>query len=127
MPDYDLRHIDISHLVSAERYKSRSSGPRASYQRERDAHTDRLRAEMDAAGRVIALPEFEAITKRCVIDVLDHKHLNADVPEFAELNPSVENITMVIWDKLADRFGAAQLRKVRVWETAKTYAEYAGA
>ncbi len=85
------------------------------------------RAEMDAAGRVIALPEFEAITKRCVIDVLDHKHLNADVPEFAELNPSVENITMVIWDKLANQFGAAKLRKVRVWETAKTYAEYAGA
>ncbi len=49
MPDYDLRHIDISHLVSAERYKSRSSGPRISYQRERSAHADRLRAELDAA------------------------------------------------------------------------------
>ncbi len=84
------------------------------------------RPGLDDAGRAIALPEFEAITKRCVIDMLDHKHLNADVPEFAELNPSVENITMVIWDKLIDQFGSAQLRKVRVWETAKTYAEYAG-
>lgn len=84
------------------------------------------RPELDDAGRAISLPEFEAITKRCVIDLLDHKHLNADVPEFAELNPSVENITMVIWDKLSDQFGSATLRKVRVWETAKTYAEYAG-
>ena len=49
MPDYDLRHIDISNLASAERYKSRSSGPRTSYQREREAHADRLAAELDAA------------------------------------------------------------------------------
>ena len=84
------------------------------------------RSEFDANGTVTPLPEFESITKRCVIDLLDHKHLNADVPEFANINPSVENITMMIWQKLVGQFGTAQLRKVRVWETAKTYAEYCG-
>ncbi|MEM6931997.1 MAG: S8 family peptidase [Pseudomonadota bacterium] len=49
MPDYNLRHIDISHLAGAERYKSRSSGPRTRYQREREAHADRLIAELDSA------------------------------------------------------------------------------
>ena len=78
------------------------------------------------AGRVFPLPRFEEIVRREVIDRLDHKHLNADTPEFADLNPSVENITRTIWQLLDGRFAPARLRRVRVWETAKTYAEYGG-
>lgn len=79
------------------------------------------------AGRVIPLPQFEEIVKREVIDRLDHKHLNADMAEFAVLNPSLENIVRTIWRLLDGRFAPARLRRVRVWETAKTYAEYEGA
>ncbi len=75
-------------------------------------------------GVVMPLPEFEAIVKREVIDLLDHQHLNDDVPAFASLNPSVENIARTIWDFLHDKLNGARLRRVRVWETAKTYAEY---
>lgn len=78
-------------------------------------------------GTVLPLPQFEAVVKREVIDRLDHKHLNEDVPEFAGLNPSVENIARVIWELLDGRLGPATLRRVRVWETAKTCAEYSGA
>jgi len=64
--------------------------------------------------------------KSRVIDVFDHKHLNEDCAEFAERNPSVENITRVIWDKLEGAFDPARLARVRVYETPKTWAEYRG-
>ncbi len=79
-----------------------------------------------ATGVVLAVGELEAIVKAHVVDVFDHKHLNEDCPEFADLNPSVENITRVIWDKLAGRFGGARLAGVRVYETPKTMVEYRG-
>jgi 6-pyruvoyltetrahydropterin/6-carboxytetrahydropterin synthase len=77
-------------------------------------------------GAVLSLPEFEQTVKERVVDHLDHKHLNADVAEFCALNPSVENIARVIWGMLAGHVSPAQLCRVRVWETAKTCAEYAG-
>lgn len=81
--------------------------------------------EVDAAtGAVLPLPQFESVVKREVIDRFDHKHLNSDTKEFAGVNPSVENIARVIWDILEPRTAPAKVRRVRVWETAKTYAEY---
>lgn len=77
-------------------------------------------------GNVISLHEFEAIVKQTVIDRLDHKHLNRDIEYFAEVNPTVENIAVVIFDWLGEKFGSAKLEKVKVFETPKTWAEYAG-
>jgi len=79
-----------------------------------------------ATGVVIELPAFESIVKERVVDVLDHKHLNTDCAEFAAINPSVENITRVIWEKLDGAFPGCRLQRVRVWETPKTWAEYGG-
>ena len=77
-------------------------------------------------GAVLPLPAFEQLVKERVIDRLDHKHLNTDTQEFREVNPSVENIARIIWNLLQDRVAPARLHRVRVWETAKTSAEYAG-
>ena len=77
-------------------------------------------------GVVIALAELERVVKTHVIDVFDHRHLNEDCIEFAALNPSVENITEVVWGKLEGRFGSARLSRVRVYETPKTWAEKEG-
>lgn len=77
-------------------------------------------------GRVVELPMFEETVRREVIDRFDHKHLNTDTAEFAALNPSVENIARVIWELLRDKFAPVRLKRIRVWETAKTYAEFAG-
>jgi 6-pyruvoyltetrahydropterin/6-carboxytetrahydropterin synthase len=73
-----------------------------------------------------SLPEFERIVSATVIDRLDHKNLNLDVPEFADLVPSVENIARVIYRLLRPRFGdaGARLAAVTVWETPKTWCEY---
>lgn len=82
------------------------------------------RDELDEAGRAVPIPKFEAVVQREVIERLDHKHLNIDVPEFHDTNPSVENIARTIWGYLDGRLAPARLVAVRVWETAKTYAEY---
>ncbi len=77
--------------------------------------------------QLLPLPQFEAIVKRQVIDRLDHKFLNLQIDEFRELNPSVENIAMVIWGWLGDdTLAPAMLQRVRVYETPKTWADYAG-
>lgn len=77
--------------------------------------------------KVISLNEFELVVKRNVIDVLDHKHLNLDVAYFKDVNPTVENIAVAIWNWLDGKFGQAKLKSVRVYETPKTWADYSGA
>ena len=72
---------------------------------------------------LISLAEFQKIVKSLVIDRLDHKHLNLDVEYFSYVNPTVENIAQAIFDWLNGQFGSAQLQSVRVYETAKTWAE----
>ncbi|MDA7977685.1 MAG: 6-carboxytetrahydropterin synthase [Pirellulales bacterium] len=76
-------------------------------------------------GRAINLEEFENIVRREVIDPYDHEHLNCE-DDFAGMNPTVENIAMVIWRKLHGQFGEASLHRIRVYETSKTMAEYEG-
>ena len=82
--------------------------------------------EIADTGVVVGLEEFESIVKRLVIDRLDHKHLNRDVEHFANMNPSVENIAVAVFDWLDGQFGTARLQNVRVYETPKTWAEYSG-
>ena len=73
-----------------------------------------------------SLPDFERIVAHTVIDRLDHKNLNAEVPEFREIIPTVENIAMVIYRLLKPKLheSAAKLASVTVWETPKTWCEY---
>ena len=78
------------------------------------------------SGCVLPLPAFERIVDQHVIDVLDHKHLNEEVPQFKTLNPSVENIARVVFDLLAPHVAPARLSNVKVFETPKTWAEYGG-
>ena len=77
-------------------------------------------------GTVIDLPHLDRVVRERVIEPLDHKNLNIECPEFASLNPTVENIARVIWDRLVNVLGPRTLSAVRVWETPKTFAEYTG-
>ena len=80
----------------------------------------------DATGVLIDIPAFERIVAETVIERFDHKNLNAEVPEFRALIPSVENIAKVIYDLLKPRLKSdrANLVSVTVWETPKTCCEY---
>lgn len=69
-----------------------------------------------------SLLEFQEIVQREVIRPWDHTHLNLEVAEFKELNPTIENIAQVVWNRL-QAVMPDQLQAVRVYETAKTWAE----
>ncbi len=77
-------------------------------------------------GVVLPLPRFERTVQQRVIERLDHKHLNVDTELFAQRNPSVENIAQVVWELLHGALAPARLVNVRVFETPKTWADYAG-
>jgi len=70
----------------------------------------------------VTVQTLEAIVTETVIDRFDHKNLNAECPEFAELNPSVEHIAQLCFDLLEPplRQAGAELDHVRIWETGKT-------
>jgi 6-pyruvoyltetrahydropterin/6-carboxytetrahydropterin synthase len=85
-----------------------------------------LRGEPDANGVLCDVPAFERIVGETVIEHFDHKNLNAELEDFRELIPSVENIARVIFGLLKPKFetGRARLASVTVWETPKTWCEY---
>jgi len=90
-----------------------------------------LRTAIDPHGHTPAAEHIDAIVDEHAIEHLDHKHLNHDVPQFAKLNPSVENIAQVIWQMLDGRFDSlapagGTLEEIRVWETGKTVCAYRG-
>jgi len=77
-------------------------------------------------GSVLDLGNVDHVVHQRVIQSFDHRNLNVECPEFASLNPSVENIAQVIWQRLNGAFERCRLAGVRVWETSRTYAEYTG-
>jgi 6-pyruvoyltetrahydropterin/6-carboxytetrahydropterin synthase len=76
-------------------------------------------------GMTADLARLDEIVRRRVVDRMDHRHLNYDLPEFAHLNPTSENLAVVIWNALRPEIGDA-LEKVGVRETDRNYFEYSG-
>jgi 6-pyruvoyltetrahydropterin/6-carboxytetrahydropterin synthase len=85
-----------------------------------------VRGGLDATGEPVAIEKLDELVDRVAIEPLDHKHLNTDVPEFARLNPSVENIARVIYEMLSEPVKplGVTLEQVKVWETGKTACTY---
>ena len=81
--------------------------------------------ELGPSGSVVNLDTFQDTVKTEIVDRLDHKHLNRDVPYFADVNPSVENIAIAIYDWLNGKL-ESKLQSVKVYETPKTWAQYSG-
>jgi len=77
-------------------------------------------------GRAINPAQMDRIVLREIVDRFDHKNLNEDTHEFAQLIPTAENMTQVFWDILIAQFPPASLYCVRVWENPRMYAEYFG-
>ena len=56
----------------------------------------------------------------------DHKNLNLDVPEFENLNPTAENIVVVIWNKLRKKINPDFYLEVVLYETPRNFVTYRG-
>jgi len=81
--------------------------------------------KVPADGEWVGMGVFEKIVDEKLISLVDHKNLNVDVPQFTKMIPTVENIAVFAWEKLAPMLGS-KLNCVNVWETDKTYCSYCG-
>jgi 6-pyruvoyltetrahydropterin/6-carboxytetrahydropterin synthase len=77
-------------------------------------------------GYVIDLKILKDIIEDEVETPFDHKNLNLDVPEFESLNPTAENIAVVIWNRIRTRIDASHDIEVTLYETPRNFVTYKG-
>jgi 6-pyruvoyltetrahydropterin/6-carboxytetrahydropterin synthase len=75
-------------------------------------------------GYVIDLKQLSDLIRAEVIDRFDHKNLNLDTKEFADLNPTAENIVKVIYGLLRPKLDPRLELLVRLYETERNFVEY---
>jgi 6-pyruvoyltetrahydropterin/6-carboxytetrahydropterin synthase len=66
------------------------------------------------------------LIKEKIENRLDHKNLNIQVEEFKTLNPTAENIAIVIWNILRKEVKDGLTLKVTLYETPRNFVEYSG-
>ncbi len=80
--------------------------------------------EIDArTGYVLDLKQLSDVVCAEVIEHVDHRNLNTDVPWLEGLIPTAENLTVAFWERLCTALPAGSLRSVQLWETDKNWAE----
>lgn len=78
-------------------------------------------------GFVYDLGKLKQLIRTEIEDAFDHKNLNIEVPEFKELNPTAENICVVIYNKLRVHIKEALDLEVTLYETPRNSVSYSGA
>ena len=76
-----------------------------------------------ASGYVLDLKLLSDIMNGQVIQDVDHRNLNTDVPWLKGRIPTAENLAVTFWERLRPELPEGMLRSVRVWETDKNWAE----
>ena len=77
-------------------------------------------------GYVVDMKELKELIKEQVEDVMDHKNLNEEVPEFKTLNPTAENIAVVVFNKLRPHIHSDKELEVVLYETPRNFVTYSG-
>ncbi|MBB6612860.1 6-carboxytetrahydropterin synthase [Pontibacter sp. Tf4] len=77
-------------------------------------------------GYVYDLKKLSELLKTEVIERFDHKNLNLDTEEFKELNPTAENIAIVIWNRLRPKISDTYALGITLYETERNFVEYNG-
>lgn len=79
------------------------------------------------SGYLIDLKILKRILNEVIVDKVDHKNLNLDVEFLKGVIPSVENLAVVFWNELKDKFeDGVVLSKIKLWETENNTIEYMG-
>lgn len=99
----------------------------------RNGHGHNYTLEVTVAGEidpktgfVVDLKDLKDVMEREVVSVYDHRHLNLEVPEFAKMMPTTENIAIAVWRRLDGKIAGAKLHRVRVYEMPDLFADYYG-
>lgn len=77
-------------------------------------------------GYVIDVKILKDIIKVEVEDAFDHKNLNVEVPEFKDLNPTAENIAVVIFNKVKAKLDSKFHLEITLYETPRNFVTYSG-
>ena len=77
-------------------------------------------------GYVMDMKVLKDLIKSEVEEAFDHKNLNVEVPEIKTLNPTAENIAVVIYDKLKPHLDTSMELEVVLYETPRNYVTYSG-
>ena len=77
-------------------------------------------------GYVMDLKHLADLADELVVERFDHTNLNLDTGEFRHLNPTAENIAVVIWRLLRPAIDPALTLSVTLYETPRNFVEYAG-
>lgn len=77
-------------------------------------------------GYVIDVKILKDIIKSEIEDAFDHKNLNLDIPEFKDLNPTAENIVVVIYNKIKAKLDIKLELEVTLYETPRNFVSYSG-
>lgn len=86
-----------------------------------------VRGEIDPkTGMVINLTDLMREIDGAVLMKMDHKNLNVDLPEFAHMNTTAENIAVVIWRMLEKQLPKGMLEQIRLHETENNSVTYRG-
>lgn len=85
----------------------------------------KVTGEIDpATGYVMDMKVLSDIIAEQVLERFDHRNLNEDVPEFKELNPTAENIAVVIFRILRPAIDEHLTLQIRLYETPRNYVDY---
>ncbi|HPF97156.1 MAG: 6-carboxytetrahydropterin synthase [Flavobacteriaceae bacterium] len=83
--------------------------------------------EIDSeTGYVIDIKDLKEIIKTQVEDVMDHKNLNLEVEEFKDLNPTAENIVVVIYNRIKPFIKSEMDLEITLYETPRNFVTYSG-
>ena len=86
-----------------------------------------VEGEVDSeTGYVIDLKILKQIVNDHIVNEFDHKNLNLDIEEFSTLNPSAENIAILIYNRLIPHFDDNYKLKITLYETPRNFVEYSG-
>ena len=76
-----------------------------------------------ATGYVMDLKQLSDLMASQIIEQVDHRNLNTDIPWLRDRIPTAENLAIAFWDRLRPHLNESSLRTVRVYETEKSWAE----
>ncbi|XP_077644196.1 6-pyruvoyl tetrahydrobiopterin synthase isoform X2 [Lonchura striata] len=86
-----------------------------------------VRGEIDpVSGMVMNLTDLKEYMQEAIMEPLDHKNLDKDVPFFSEVVSTTENVAVFIWDSLQKLLPQGILYKVEVQETEQNVVVYKG-
>lgn len=78
----------------------------------------------EETGFVIDVKVLGDLIRKYIIEPFDHKNLNLDIPQFKSLNPTAENIAIVIYNILRPVIDPGLDFQIRLYETERNYVEY---